>query len=62
MKTLGITPDQVSYSSDYFDTIRDYCKQLIKDGLAYADDTPAEEMKEQRDEGIESKHRQNTVK
>ena len=62
LKTLGITPDQVTYSSDYFDTIRDYCKQLIKDGLAYADDTPAEEMKEQRDEGIESKHRQNTVK
>ena len=62
LKTLGITPDVVSYSSDHFDAIRDYCKKLIKDGLAYADDTPAEEMKLQRDEGIESKHRQNTVK
>lgn len=35
---------------------------MIKDGNAYCDDTPAEEMKEQRDEGIESKHRANTVK
>lgn len=31
--------------------------KLIKLGLAYADDTEAEEMKRQRDEGIESKYR-----
>jgi len=34
---------------------------LIKMGLAYADNTPAEEMKEQRDAGIESKHRVATM-
>ena len=46
LKTLGITPDQVTYSSDHFDVLRDHCKKLIQDGNAYADDTPAEEMKE----------------
>jgi glutamyl-tRNA synthetase len=30
-------------------------------GKAYADNTGAEEMKEQRDNGIESKHRDNTI-
>lgn len=36
-------------------------EQLIKLGLAYADDTPAEEMKNQRNQGIESKYRNATV-
>lgn len=61
LKTLGITPDSVTYSSDYFEMIQDHMKRLISDGKAYADNTPAEEMKEQRDAGVESKHRQNTV-
>ena len=45
LKTLGITPDQVSYSSDYFKQIEQYCRKLITDGNAYADDTPADIMK-----------------
>jgi glutamyl-tRNA synthetase len=36
-------------------------RQLIELGLAYADDTPADLMKEQRDAGIESVYRQATV-
>lgn len=39
LKTLEIVPDKVTYSSDHFDAIRDYCKKLINDGHAYADDT-----------------------
>lgn len=35
-------------------------KQLIKDGNAYADNGNGEEMKEQRDNGIESEHRKKT--
>ena len=62
LKLLDIVPDQVTYSSDHFDKLKECAETLIKKGLAYADDTPAEEMKEQRDEGIESKHRANTVK
>ena len=34
---------------------------LIKLGFAYADDTPSEEMKAQRDKGTESKYRNATV-
>ena len=35
-------------------------RKMIKDGNAYADNGSAEEMKEQRDEGIESEARKNT--
>ena len=45
---LGIKPDKISYTSDYFDQIDKYCTQIIKDGKAYADDTLAETMSAQR--------------
>jgi len=61
LKTLGITPDQVTFSSDHFEMLQNYMRQLITEGNAYADNTPAEEMKEKRDEGIESVHRSNTT-
>lgn len=61
LKTLKITPDRVTYTSDYFDKTKEYMEQLIKLGLAYADDTPADQMKKERDEGVESKYRNATV-
>lgn len=61
LKTLGITPDQVTYSSDHFEMLQNYMRQLINDGKAYADNTPAEEMKEKRDAGEETVHRNNTT-
>jgi glutamyl-tRNA synthetase len=60
LKRLGITPDMITSTSDHFETIEKMCRKLITDGNAYADDTPAEQMKLERDEGIESKHRLNT--
>jgi glutamyl-tRNA synthetase len=57
LKTLDIVPDMVSHTSDYFDKIADYMKKMITDGNAYADNGSAEEMKDQRDNGIESPHR-----
>lgn len=33
---MGIKPDQVSYTSDYFDQLYDIAVQMIKDGNAYA--------------------------
>lgn len=57
LKTLEIVPDQVSFSSDYFDQIQELAKQLISGGHLYADDTPKEQMQEERGEGIESKNR-----
>ena len=61
LATLGITPDRITYSSDHFKVLQEYMEKLIKMELAYADDTPAEEMKEQRDAGIASKHRDAAV-
>lgn len=57
LKLIGITPDIVSSTSDHFEAIEKCCRKLIADGNAYADDTPAEKMKAERDEGIESKYR-----
>ena len=46
LKTLGIEPDQVTYSSDHFEALEGYMRQMINNDKAYADNTPAEEMKE----------------
>ncbi|KAK4189122.1 tRNA synthetases class I, catalytic domain-containing protein [Podospora australis] len=58
---MGITPDSVSHTSDYFDYLHDICVRLITEGLAYADDTPQEQMREERWNGIKSKRRDRTV-
>jgi hypothetical protein len=36
-------------------------QKFLKDGNGYADNGTAEEMKDQRDNGIESKHRTKTI-
>ncbi|KAJ8102631.1 tRNA synthetases class I, catalytic domain-containing protein [Lipomyces tetrasporus] len=61
LELLGIKGDAVTYSSDYFQQMYDYCVQMIKDGKAYADDTPVEQMREERTEGIASRRRERTV-
>lgn len=58
---LGIKPDQVSYTSDWFDQLYESCVQAIKDGLAYADDTVQEKMREERMNGIASARRDSSV-
>mmetsp|Transcript_44040 Transcript_44040/g.42627 ORF Transcript_44040/g.42627 Transcript_44040/m.42627 type:complete len:84 (+) Transcript_44040:171-422(+) len=45
LKTLEIYPDQVTYTSDSFDELIVQMRNMINLGLAYADDTEAEEMK-----------------
>lgn len=45
LKTLEIYPDRITHTSDYFDLFQEYMEKMIKDGLAYADDTPALQMK-----------------
>ena len=39
---LGITPDEVTYTSNYFQTLYEHCVQMIQSGFAYADDTEQE--------------------
>ncbi|KFP22597.1 Bifunctional glutamate/proline--tRNA ligase, partial [Egretta garzetta] len=58
---LHIKPDQFTYTSDHFEIIMKYAEKLIQEGKAYVDDTPAEQMKAEREQRMESKHRNNCV-
>lgn len=61
IELLGIKPDLITYSSDYFEHMYKLAVQMIKDGLAYCDDTVQEVMREQRGEGIASARRDRSV-
>lgn len=58
---MGIKPDKMSYTSDYFDELYEYGLQIIKEGNAYADDTDKDTMAAQRMNGEPSKRRDATV-
>lgn len=61
LKLLDIKPDIFTHTSDYFDQMQVRCEGLIKQGLAYCDDTDAETMKKEREERKEGKNYHNTV-
>jgi len=65
LKTLEIVPQQITYTSDYFDELQKYAEALIKAGKAYIDDTPLEQMRIERrgdnEAGVESKCRNQTI-
>ncbi|XP_076950394.1 glutamate--tRNA ligase, cytoplasmic-like [Bidens hawaiensis] len=61
IKTLGINYEKVTYTSDYFPQLMQMAEKLIKEGKAYIDDTPREQMQKERMDGIDSKCRNNTV-
>ena len=54
------------YASDYFDQLYDYAVQLVRDGKAYVDDTPVDEIRRMRgiptQPGEESPFRNRSVK
>ncbi|KAF7652206.1 hypothetical protein LDENG_00099990 [Lucifuga dentata] len=58
---LQIHPDQFTYTSDHFPTIIRFAEQLLAEGKAYIDDTPPEQMKQEREQRIESRCRNNTL-
>jgi glutamyl-tRNA synthetase len=58
---LGITPDRVSYTSNYFQDLYEYCIKMIKASKAYADDTEKETMQKQRFNGLPSARRDESV-
>ena len=58
---IGVRPDVVTFTSDYFGTIEKYALWMIKNGLAYMDDTPQEEMQKERMDRQDSKHRDQSV-
>lgn len=45
---LGIKPQRITYTSDYFEQLYQLCQKLISDGNAYADDTDPEIQKKDR--------------
>lgn len=58
---MGITPDKTSHTSDYFQELYEYCVQMIKDGNAYADDTPMQIMRDERKARTPSKRRDASI-
>jgi glutamyl-tRNA synthetase len=54
---MGIKPNKMSYTSDYFDELYDHCVKIIQQGDAYADDTEKETMAAQRWDGLPSQRR-----
>ncbi|KAF3491577.1 glutamyl-tRNA synthetase [Arthroderma uncinatum] len=61
LSLLGIFPDKISFSSDYFQQMYEDCIKIIKSGNAYADDTEKEQMQSERWNGIASKRRDESV-
>jgi len=61
LEKLGVTPDVVTFTSDYFETIKGYADYLIENGLAFMDDTPQEEMQKERMDRVNSKHRDQSL-
>jgi len=57
---IGVKPDVVTFTSDYFETIKQYALWMIENGLAYMDDTPQEQMQKERMDRQHSKHRDQT--
>ncbi|KAL5582767.1 hypothetical protein UlMin_015209 [Ulmus minor] len=61
IETLGIKYETVTYTSDYFPQLMEMAESLICQGKAYVDDTPREQMQNERMNGTESKCRNNSV-
>lgn len=62
---LGFTPNEVCYTSNYFEYIYECAVKLIKKGLAYVDDSTSEEIAETKGDlntpGTNSIYRNRTV-
>jgi glutamyl-tRNA synthetase len=49
LETLGIVPDRITHSSDYFDLCIQHAEDLINRGLAFCDSSTGEEIAKQRE-------------
>ena len=65
VRWLGFEPDNIFYASDYFDKLFGFAVKLIQKGLAYVDDSTAEEMARMKgtptQPGVESPYRNRSV-
>ena len=61
LTTLGVKWERLTHTSDYFDLILDYGRQMLRESKAYVDDTPVDQMRKERMDGIESPGRSRSV-
>lgn len=65
VRWLGFEWDELHYTSDYFQQLHDFAVTLIKKGLAYVDDSTAEQIAAEKGgidkPGIESKYRNRSI-
>ena len=61
LELMAIKPDQITHTSDYFQELHDFCVQIIKSGKAYADNTPQEQLRDERMNKVDSKNRNNDI-
>ncbi|GAB7347003.1 hypothetical protein MBLNU459_g3152t1 [Dothideomycetes sp. NU459] len=61
LELLGVKPDQVTHTSDYFQELYEQCKKMIESGKAYADNTPQDILRDERMKRIDSKCRNNSI-
>ncbi|MGH0142271.1 UNVERIFIED_CONTAM: hypothetical protein FKN15_075915 [Acipenser sinensis] len=61
LSLLQIHPDQFTYTSDHFDLILKLAEKMLHEDKAYIDNTPAEQMKQEREQRVASHNRSNSV-
>jgi len=61
LATLEVYPDMRSHTSDYFDHLQKIMEDVIKSGKAYVDDTDVDTMRAQRDKGVASTRRDQSL-
>ncbi len=61
LKRIGVEHHQLTHTSDHFDFILGLAKKMIEEGKAYVDNTPVEQMRKWRMDGVESPARTATV-
>ena len=61
LRALGVIGDFHSHTSDYFDLIEEYARHMIRSGKAFMDDTPQEKMRDERNNRIDSVHRNTSI-
>mmetsp|Transcript_11378 Transcript_11378/g.23011 ORF Transcript_11378/g.23011 Transcript_11378/m.23011 type:complete len:688 (-) Transcript_11378:280-2343(-) len=61
LQLLGIAPDRIEYSSDYFDRLLEFADKMVREGSAYPDKSSQDEIREQRMSRVRSPYRDTAV-
>lgn len=61
VESLGIKWDKLTFTSDHFEKLLELCTQMIEKNQAFVDDTPAEQMKIEREKRLPSSCRSQSV-